>query len=584
MGAVAGVIEQAKLAQPMKAPSTCRICSGPLALLYPANDRQTGPEAFSPSCHTPGAHGDLYRCGDCDTVQQPELPGGEELHAIYREMADAEYLEEAAGRRQTARRLLDRIGSYRAGGRLLDVGCGHGLLLDEARHRGWETVGIELSASSAAYARDRLGLDVREQPLESLMGESFDAIVMADVLEHLDDPVAAIDRCRGLLAPNGVLLVVTPDPASATARVAGARWWGYLPAHTCLIPRRTLREILSARGLVISDDVPFVRSFSAGYWFAGLAERSGAAGRALTALGRAVPGGTLSLPLGDERVILAHSVAPRVPADPLVTDRGGERPKVHVVLPAYKAAETVPLVAHEMPVPAADRALLVDDASPDDTVQAALASGFEVLRHPRNRGYGANQKTCYVRALVDGADIVVMVHADNQYDPALLAKMVRPIAEGEADVVIGSRMLEDDAIAGGMPRWKWGGNRMLTAIENRVFGRAYSEYHTGYRAFSADLLRDIAFLRNGDGFVFDQEIFAQIVARDARVVELAIPTRYFLEASSVSFATSVGYGVRTLGVLARYRLDASGRRPWPLLRRPAAVPPPLEREPARSAG
>ena len=182
------------------------------------------------------------------------------------------------------------------------------------------------------------------------------------------------------------------------------------------------------------------------------------------------------------------STATRKPADPLVTDRGHER-KVHVVLPAYKAAETISLVAHEMPVPAADRALLVDDASPDDTVQAALREGFDVLRHPRNRGYGANQKTCYVRAALDGADVVVMVHADNQYDPALVAKMVRPILDGEADVVIGSRLLEDETIAGGMPRWKWVGNRFLTEIENRAFRRRYSEYHTGYRAFSTDFLR-----------------------------------------------------------------------------------------------
>jgi glycosyltransferase involved in cell wall biosynthesis len=222
-----------------------------------------------------------------------------------------------------------------------------------------------------------------------------------------------------------------------------------------------------------------------------------------------------------------------------------------------------------MPVPAADRALLVDDASPDATRRTALSEGFDVLTHPKNRGYGANQKSCYVRAALDGADVVVMVHADNQYDPALVAKMVRPILDGAADVVIGSRLLEDEAIAGGMPRWKWIGNRFLTYIENRAFRRSYSEYHTGYRAFSTDFLRSVAFLRNNDGFVFDQEMFAQIVARGARVVELPIPTRYFLEASSVSFRTSCWYGLRTLAVLTRFRLDEAGRWRWTLLRRPA---------------
>jgi len=230
-----------------------------------------------------------------------------------------------------------------------------------------------------------------------------------------------------------------------------------------------------------------------------------------------------------------------------------------------------------MPVESADRALLVDDASPDETARHALAAGLDVLRHPSNRGYGANQKTCYVRAILDGADAVVMVHADNQYDPALVAQMVKPIEAGIADVVIGSRLLEDEAIAGGMPRWKWVGNRVLTAIENHAFRRGYSEYHTGYRAFSTEFLRSIPFLRNSDAFVFDQEIFAQIVGRRARVVELPIPTRYFLEASTVSFRASVVYGLGTLGVLVRFRMHERGRR-WPLLRPPAARFEPSARE------
>ena len=248
-------------------------------------------------------------------------------------------------------------------------------------------------------------------------------------------------------------------------------------------------------------------------------------------------------------------------------DRGGPT-KVHIVLPAYKASATIPTVAKEIPVGAADRALLVDDASPDDTTGVALQEGFEVIRHPGNRGYGANQMTCYTRAILDGADIVVMVHADNQYDPTLVSKMVRPIERGEADVVIGSRLLEDEAIAGGMPRWKWVGNRFLTWIENRAFRTGFSEFHTGYRAFSADILREIAFLRNSDGFVFDQEIFAQLVRRGARVHEIAIPTRYFLEASSVSFTRSVEYGLRTLVVLAA-SASTSGAARWPLVRHPA---------------
>jgi glycosyltransferase involved in cell wall biosynthesis len=245
------------------------------------------------------------------------------------------------------------------------------------------------------------------------------------------------------------------------------------------------------------------------------------------------------------------------------------------VLPAYKATRTIPDVVRQMPTDAADRALLIDDASGDATSKIAIEHGLDTLTHPANRGYGASQKTGYVRAIKDGAEVVVMVHADNQYDPGLVAEMAAPILDGEADIVIGSRLLDDRAIAGGMPRWKWVGNRLLTAIENAAFGVRFSEYHTGYRAFSASLLKDIAFLRNSDDFVFDQEIFAQILARKARVKEIPIPTRYFHEASSVDFFTSVVYALKTFKVLIRFRLDP--RRRWALLRRPAACLSPDDR-------
>jgi SAM-dependent methyltransferase len=548
----------------------CRICNGPLELRHPGRGGPAHPADFAPSNHRPGEHGDLYACANCGAVQQPSLPSGDELHELYRDMRDDAYLHEETGRRATARRLLDLIGRHVPGGRLLDVGCGHGLLLDEARRRGFEVSGLELSRAGAAYARDVLGLDVAEAPLEDT-GKRYDVIVLADVVEHLDDPAGALRTCASMLADGGALCVVTPDPASPTARLAGSRWWGLVPAHTCLLPRRTLCELLSAAGLVISEDVPLVRSFELRYWLSGLGERGGRAGAVLKALGRTAAGRrTVSLSLGDERVVLAHRIPVTAPVRPLAQGTGANR--VTVVLPAYRAAETIPAVASEMPVDAVDRALLVDDASPDETSEVALREGFDLLRHPANRGYGGNQKTCYVRALLDGAEIVVMVHADNQYDPALVARMIKPIEAGIADVVIGSRLLEDEAIVGGMPRWKWVGNRALTAVENLVFRRGFSEYHTGYRAFSADFLRRVAFLRNSDDFVFDQEIFAQIVRSGSHVVELPIPTRYFLEASSVSFRASVRYGLKTLWVLARFRLDEHGHR-WELLRPPAA---PLE--------
>jgi SAM-dependent methyltransferase len=554
----------------------CGICGGAAAFYLPGATGVVSAEAMSPTCHVPGQHGDLYRCRECGTVQQPALPHGLELTDLYREMHDERYLDEEEGRRRSANRLLDLIAEHRPPSpnvRLLDVGCAHGLLLHEAHRRGYATLGLELSAASARYGREVLGLDVREQTLEDLAAsdegcEPFDVIVLADVIEHLDDPCAILDQLAALLTPGGVLCVVTPDPASKTARIARGRWWGFIPAHTYLLPRRTLRELLSARGLVVSTDVPLVRDFTLRYWMAGFAERSGAVAAAVRRIARTKPAGAMvSLSLGDERIMLAHRVEVLRTERPLSRPRGGEQ-QVLVVLPAYNAAKTIPRVADELPADAADGALVVDDCSRDATTAIALEHGFDVLRHPVNRGYGANQKSCYVQAAREGYDAVVMVHADNQYDPALVPQIVAPILAGRADVVIGSRLLEDRAIQGGMPRWKWVGNRFLTTLENLAFRRSYSEYHTGYRAFSVDFLRSIAFLRNNDEFVFDQEIFAQAVARGARVEEVAIPTRYFLEASSVSFGDSVEYGLRTLYVLARFRMSELGR-PWAPLGAPA---------------
>jgi SAM-dependent methyltransferase len=550
----------------------CRICQGELEPFRAGRAGGPGPEDFAPSNHRPRAHGALFRCSTCGSVQQPGLPSGAALHELYRAMSDDAYLAEEEGRRATARRVLAQVARHVGSGRLLDVGCGHGLLLDEARRRGYDGLGLELSRSAAGYARDVLGLAVEEQPVEDFAAgatERFDVIVLADVIEHLEDPASALDACAALLADGGVLCVITPDPSTPLARAAGARWWGYVPAHTCLLPGRTLRELLSARGLVISDDVALVRSFALRYWLSGLGERGGPAGTLLrrlaaTRLGRR----RLSLALGDERLVMAHRVAVVRPPEPLAQDRGGW-PRVAVVLPAYRAAATIPAVAREMPVEVIDRALLVDDASPDATPEVALREGFELLRLPANRGYGGNQKAGYVRALLDGADIIVMVHADNQYDPSLVERMVRPLEAGIADVVMGSRLLEDETIAGGMPRWKWIGNRALTTVENLAFRRGFSEYHTGYRAYSADFLRRVAFLRNSDDFVFDQEMFAQIVASRSHVVELPIPTRYFLEASSVSLRASLRYGLKTLWVLVRFHLHQNGRR-WPVLEPPAA--------------
>jgi SAM-dependent methyltransferase len=251
-------------------------------------------------------------------VVQPSLPGGEELRALYREMNDTAYLDEEDGRRRAARGLLDMVERRVAVGRLLDAGCGHGLLLDEARERGWETTGLDLSAAAAGHACKVLGLDVRELPLEKFTDErGFDAVVLADVIEHVDDPGVAIDRCYELLVPGGVALFATPDPMSRVARLAGRRWWGYLRAHTFLLPRDTLARLLAERGFEPLAHRPLARTFSAAYWFGGASQRGGALGSLGALAGRAVPAElTLSLTLRDEYVLLA-----RRPASPVESRR-----------------------------------------------------------------------------------------------------------------------------------------------------------------------------------------------------------------------------------------------------------------------
>jgi SAM-dependent methyltransferase len=291
-------------------PTACRVCNGQLELAQQGRGgSEHEPSGFNPSCHRVGEHGDLYRCRDCGTVHQPSLPRGEELHDLYRAVSDERYMSEERGRRRTARRLLDLLGRHVSRGRLLQVGCGYGLLLDEARRRGYEVEGVELSAAAARHARERLRLPVQEIAIEEaqLAGKRYDALLLVDVLEHLDEPIAVLDRLLATLAPGGALLIVTPDPSSRTARVAGGRWWCYVPAHCCLVPRKTLTELLGARGLVVVEDSFSVHSFTPGYWLSGLGERGGRVGRAITQLAARLPRGVLlTASLRDERVLLAR--------------------------------------------------------------------------------------------------------------------------------------------------------------------------------------------------------------------------------------------------------------------------------------
>jgi glycosyltransferase involved in cell wall biosynthesis len=228
--------------------------------------------------------------------------------------------------------------------------------------------------------------------------------------------------------------------------------------------------------------------------------------------------------------------------------------KVVVVMPAYNADKTLRMTYEELPQDDVHLVILVDDGSTDKTLEIARDLNLEIFVHNRNYGYGANQKTCYAEALKAGADIVVMVHPDYQYDPTLVPEIIAPIVQGEADLVLGSRLKSGSAIKKGMPWWKFISNRFLTFLENRVFGLRLSEFHTGYRAFHADVLNTVNYVMNSDGFVFDQEIIAQTVAARFRIAEISVPVRYFPEASSASFFQSTIYGLKILLLLAKFLL------------------------------
>ena len=232
--------------------------------------------------------------------------------------------------------------------------------------------------------------------------------------------------------------------------------------------------------------------------------------------------------------------------------------KVCVVMPAYNAEATLERTYREIPLEIVDTVLLVDDGSSDRTVEVARNLGLLHVVHPGNRGYGANQKTCYEHALEAGADIVIMLHPDYQYSPRLIPAMASMIAFGTYDAVVASRILGDGALRGGMPAYKYVSNRLLTLVQNLLCGRKFSEYHTGYRAYSRSVLESLRYQDNADGFVFDNQFFMQMIAGGVRIGEISCPTLYFAEASSIGFWSSVRYGFGCLREAIRCYLHRRG--------------------------
>jgi glycosyltransferase involved in cell wall biosynthesis len=253
-----------------------------------------------------------------------------------------------------------------------------------------------------------------------------------------------------------------------------------------------------------------------------------------------------------------------------ITKTDPERPprrphKVVAVMPAYNAERTLAATLADMPPGSLDEIILVDDGSTDRTVEVAREMGLTVLVHPQNRGYGGNQKTCYREALARGADVVVMIHPDYQYDSRVIPHAVGFIELGICDVVLGSRIRSrEEALRGGMPVWKYISNRFLTACENFALGQNLGDFHSGFRVYRREVLEKIPFERNSDDFVFDTQFLVQAVRLGFRLGDVPVPVRYFDEASSINFRRSVTYGLRTLATVGTYWLDRLGVRRSPL--------------------
>jgi glycosyltransferase involved in cell wall biosynthesis len=233
--------------------------------------------------------------------------------------------------------------------------------------------------------------------------------------------------------------------------------------------------------------------------------------------------------------------------------------KVIAVLPAYNAAKTLKLTLDDIPAGSVDEIILVDDASSDNTVELAKQYGLHVFVHEKNKGYGGNQKTCYKKALEMGADIAIMIHPDHQYNPKLVPQMLAPLLNEECDAVFGSRMIHKrDALEGGMPKYKFVANIILTKIENFILGLTLAEYHSGFRAYSKKALSMLPLQENSDDFVFDTEIIAQLAINKFKIKEIPINTKYFKDASNISLKRSTEYGLGILKTMVKYKLHQWG--------------------------
>ncbi len=506
----------------------------------------------------------IVRCMTCGLVFAiPEIHVSE-ITQDYVEMEDPDYLKEEKGRRSQARIVLKKISKFKKGGRILDIGCGPGLFLDEAKRQGWEVQGADLSKWGQDYAKSKFLIDVFQGFLTEagFADRSFDVIVMNDVIEHLEDPKAVLKEIRRILKNDGIIYVSTPDIKSVLSRLLRAKWWGINKYHLYYFSKKTIEKLFDEVGFKPLRYSSYPRVFSLNYWVKRLKAYPAFVHKPMefvASIGN-LGEGLLKVTLHDQLGVIARKIQrlDSVIVDEMKKEMPAHKQKVVAVLPAYNAAKTLERTVADIPRDSVDEIILVDDNSKDNTVKIAKKIGLTVYKHEKNLGYGGNQKTCYSKAIERGADIVVMVHPDYQYDPKIIPQLIEPILCGEADAVFGSRMMKGGTLEGGMPVWKHNANILLTAFENVVLGTYLTEYHSGFRAYSTKLLKRINFRANSDGFIFDTEIIVQALANRFKIEEVPIRTRYFEEASSIRLWPSIVYGLGIIRVMISYLLHTNG--------------------------
>lgn len=526
-----------------------------------SGDLVSGEKYYKITDHEINAPVRIVKCRKCGLIYANPRPQEDVLMGSYTNSVDEEYIVQERGRRISAGVLLKFLKKTRVtGNRILDIGCSAGFLLDEAKKGGWDPYGVELSKWASDFAKNKLGL---ENIFCGTLFEAhypvnyFDAVVLIDSIEHLTDPKGVLTEIRRILKPSGMLCVNTPNFNSLLSKILGAKWWGVKRFHLYYFSPHTLVKMLKNTGFYPLRVRSHSRTFTLNYWIDRICMYNKSFKRLFFLFYK------LNWPLkknvrfnlGDQFEVFARKerrleFLGECEDRETVTEK--KTMKTVVVLPAFNAAKTLRKTVEDIPKDIVDDIILVDDASRDDTVDIAKKLGLKVFVHKNNSGYGRNQKTCYTEALKLNADIIVMVHPDYQYDPKVIPELIEPIQRGVADAVFGSRMMKRGALEGGMPLWKHNANVLLTAFENVILGASLSEYHSGFRAYSAKYLKSIKFMLNSDGFIFDTEIIIQGLLKFMRIEEVPIRTRYFDEASSIRFFPCILYGLGILKTLMKY--------------------------------